>query len=233
MCPIGLGDSIMMAGAAVVLSQRFGKLRVPTSPRYIESVKSFYVNHPEIEVYAVEPPIGQHWGRPPIESFHIEGMAIMCGHYLEWPSECNKSFAEWMYAQLEIDYRHRWDSCPIPLACESVKQIEVHPTVFVHEDAARGFTILKSISKDAYHPVFGKSSMLEHACAIRNAGEIHCIDSSMYHLIECLDTNANLFLHRYSRCYRKVWFDFPSRKKWNIVTCRRGDWKEKYERVAA
>jgi hypothetical protein len=239
-CPIGLGDSIVMSGAAIVLSKRFGRLRVPCFRPYLESVSSFYVNYPDIKVYPVDHVRGQHWGRPFLDDFEIKGEAILCGHYLELPmspdgkaSSVDRSWPEWIYGQLDIDYKDRWDSCPIPLACERVKQIEICPKVFVHEDSSRGFTILKSISKDAYHPIFGKGSILEHAFAIQNSSEIHVIDSSMFNLVECLETKADLYLHRYSRCYRKIWFDFPSRKKWNIITRRRGDWKTKHERILA
>ncbi len=217
-CHLGLGDCILLSGAAVFLAKKHWKLRVPSYSRYIESVRSFYVYHPEIEVYEVENPALSSWGIPPIEFFDIVGEPIVCGLYAGSSARWGGSFPEFFYWQLGIDYHHRWDSCPIGAAWRAVEQIPRITNCFVHDDPLRGFKITKNIQPNPYRPRFGKRSILEHAFAIQNAAEIHCIDSSLYHLVECLNTKGDLYLHRYARYFPGVWMSYPTRKKWSVLT---------------
>ncbi len=215
--PIGLGDCILISGAAVVLSEQYDVLRVPAYKMFYESVRSFYTNYPGIEVFQVENPPGSTWGAPPVSKFEIIGEALMCGFYKASGDEWSRSLPEWIYAQLGIEYHHRWDSCPIAAARLEVKQKLVSPDCFVHDDAPRGFSITQNVAGTAYRPYFGQSSVLEHAFAIEHAAEIHCIDSSLYHLVECLDTPADLYLHLYPRPRVNNWFDYPERKNWSVL----------------
>jgi hypothetical protein len=231
---VGLGDSILLSGAAVELAKRHGKLRVPAYAQYLESVKSFYVNHPEIEVYSVDNPEGSHWGCPPVTCFEVIGEPIYCGLYANAIGAKSASFPEWFYRQLGVDYSHRWDSCPIQNAWEKSGPIVLKTNeVFVHDDAERGFNITKGIPEGVFfrpmNPIFKIKSgsfasslsalgILQYSFAIAQAAEVHVIDSCFYHLAESLDTFGQLFLHRYARSYSSPWNDYPTRKKWNIVT---------------
>jgi hypothetical protein len=215
---LGLGDSILLSGAAVALAKTCGRLRVPCYERYLASVKSFYVYHPEIEVYPVDNPVFSTWGIPPIECFDIVGEPVICGFYKVSRGMWDKSFPEFFYSQLGVEYHHRWDSCPIGAAWRKVEQIAVVPNCLVHDDWRRAFNITRNIGTDVYRVEFGNRSVLEHAFAIQNASEIHCIDSSIFHLVECLDTKGDLYLHRYARHYRGRETDYPSRKPWSVIT---------------
>src|ERR1700739_398420 len=118
-CDLGLGDSILLSGAAVVLAQRYGGLRVPCYEQYEQSVRSFYVHHPEIEVYSVRDPQGSTWGVPPLGCFDIQGDPILCGFYTGMGPRNDMSFPQAFYHQLGVDYAYRWDACPIREAAQS------------------------------------------------------------------------------------------------------------------
>ncbi len=229
---LGLGDSILVSGAAVELAKQHGKLRVPAYEQYIESVKSFYVNHPEIEVFPVDNPEGSNWGSPPIECFKVIGEPIMCGVYGRKIEDVTLSWPETFYQQLGVDFSHRWDSCPLQKAWQHTgPQVLLTPRYFVHDDTERGYVITKLIPKDSigcFRPA-GKvaGSILRFVYAMAQAQEVHVIDSCFYHLCESIDTFGNLYLHRYARGMpaqqmsgggRTIQHDYPTRKTWHIIT---------------
>src|SRR6476660_3133119 len=141
---VALGDSIVLTGAAVELAKIHGQLRVPAYKQYMESVQSFYVNHPEVTVYEVDNPPGSTWGAPPVECFKVVGEALKCGVYGEHINSTELSLPELFYKQLGVDYTHRWDSCPLQKAWQKTgPQISIGktPDVFIHDDPERGFNI--------------------------------------------------------------------------------------------
>jgi len=89
---------------------------------------------------------------------------------------------------------------------------------FLHDDRERGINIRLFTNPVRFQRVFNeKGSMLQYAQAIENAPEIHVIDSSFYHLTECLNPTGKLFLHRYARFYCPGFHDIPARHKWEII----------------
>ncbi len=227
---LGLGDCILVSGAAVELAKRHGQLRVPAYEQYLESVKSFYVNHPEIEVYPVDNPEGSNWGSPPIECFKVIGDAIACGIYGPKVDDISLSWPETFYRQLGVDYAHRWDSCPLQKAWQHTgPQVLQTPQYFVHDDPDRGYVITKLIPttpKACFRPMFNKGSILRYVYALAQSHEVHVIDSCFLHLTESVDTFGKLFFHRYARCpaprvsggVRTIQHDYPTRKTWLIIT---------------
>ncbi len=244
LCHLGLGDSILISGAAVELAKRYGHLRVPAYEHYLESVRSFYVNHPEIEVYPVDNPEGSNWGSPPIDYFKVVGDAIACGVYGPKVETIDVSWPETFYRQLGVDYAHRWDSCPIQKAWQKTgPQVLQTPKYFVHDDSERGYVITKLIPatpKACFRPVMNKGSILRYAYVLAQAQEVHVIDSAFFHLSESIDTFGQLFFHQYAREYsipslrddlnvlglpstgmravRTIRHPYPTRKTWHIIT---------------
>lgn len=224
----GLGDSIILSGAAVVLAKRYGGLRFPCYRQYLESVQSFFVNHPEIYVYPVDSD-GGPWGVPPLHMFEIVGDPILCGFYKENARD-DISFIEAFYQQLDVDLNERWNSCPISEAASRFKipDIENFSWHFclVHEDKARGFVIDQARMPRKmmqYHPIPGmdyepRRSILRHASIIQNVERMDLIDSCFFHLAESLDVKGQLFLHRYARWFPGRWMDYPTKHKWEILT---------------
>jgi hypothetical protein len=218
---LGLGDSILLSGAAVVLAKRYGGLRFPCYEQYEASVKSFFVNHPEIEVYTV-PNQGPWWGCPPLECFRIVGDPILSGLYAGQPEPRDCSFPEWFYRQLDVPYSERWDSCPIWPATNCVSQQEIPDILhlFLHDDAAREFNIddNRLPPLEPFLPLFTGESILRYRDMIEYASEVHVIDSCFYHLVNCLNPTGKLFLHRYARAYSDIFNNYPSRQTWEIIT---------------
>lgn len=131
-----------------------------------------------------------------------------------------------------ISYKEKFKYCPLRKNSFNVLQIPApkKPYIFMHEDEERGYLIdrkrIKSklpIVKVKYDP---NVSVLAYRELIENAAEIHCIDSSIFHLVNALlwpnkhisdvkgKTNGipKLFYHWYARPYSP---QFNMHPEWN------------------
>jgi hypothetical protein len=217
---IGLGDLLLLAGAIIRLARRHGGLRIYCYFAHEVSVHSFFAAYPEIQVVPV--PRGTSWYGLPDEHAllpAVDGKILRCGFYAAQGIRHDISFPELFYAQLGIDFKERWNSCPIEKAAEAVAQLDSDIPVFVHDDASRGFNIIKGIdSQKVLRPFESGASILQYVNILRKMRKIHCMDSVFYHLIESLlGITAELYLHRYPRLYIPGWFDYPKRYPWQIL----------------
>jgi hypothetical protein len=226
---LGLGDAILQAGLAVVLAKRYGRIAFPCYHQYLPSVRSFFVNHPEIVVYPVE----HHnaWGSPPDWAYDKAiaeaGLApalderIRLGVYhgtgIHW------DFSQDFYDHAGVDYAHRWESCPIAAASEQVEQLDWKEpdaeNIFLHDDPARGFTITRLVRYLAYAPNLREAdqSILRYATLIRTAKTVAVIDSSFLHLSDCFTLYGDAQLHCYARWVRPRDFRYQSQNQWRYL----------------
>ena len=217
---IGLGDIFLLSGAIVKLLERYGKLRIYCYFAHEVSVRSLFAAYPEIQIVPV--PRGHSWyGLPDEHALRpaTDGRILRCGFYAGTGVRNDISFPELFYAQLGIDYKERWNSCPIEEAAKSVAQLDSDLPVFVHDDASRGFNIIKGIDSQAIlRPLENGASILQYVNILRKVRKIHCMDSVFYHLVESLlGITAELFYHRYPRLYIPGWFDYPRRYPWTVL----------------
>jgi hypothetical protein len=77
----------------------------------------------------------------------------------------------------------------------------------------RGFIIDTPMDLSYIRPI-KEGSILRYVEALKNAEEIHCIDSSFLHLVERVETNGKLFYHKGARPHST---DFNFKKDWTIV----------------
>ena len=218
---LGLGDQILLSGAVVQLVSRHGAIRIFCYPHYFKSVCSFFTTTPGVRVVSL-PQISGWYGIPPEKSFHDSDrleQIVRCGVYAgPFGERKDISFPELFYRQLQVPYVERWKSCPLEKAALQVPQLATAHKIFVHDDPLRGYHIKRQIdSKPLYRPPPGHS-ILAFTNILRSAQEIHCIDSSFYHLVESLSgITAALYYHRYSRRYVPGWHDYRRRYNWNVL----------------
>lgn len=210
---LGLGDLILVSGAAVYISQSYDKLNFPCRANQEDSVKSFFELHPKIEVYVVEEINGVH----PFIPQYLKGDIISPGLFSPMPRDPFLSFAENYYNGLGVPYSARWDYCPIQEACTKVKQVpqRYFDFAFIHDDRSRGFNLRDNhlrMDLPVVRPDPCSPNILSYAALISRAKEGHYIDSSFKHLAESIPTNGELYYHEYARSEPDP--DVPSRKKW-------------------
>lgn len=221
---LGLGDAIIMAGAAVALSNRHAGLVFPCYERNMKSLVSFFRFHPDIMVLPVE----DEEDMLHLAKLHQDGGVIAVGHYSNAAALPEESFDEWMYRTAGVPFPARWAACPLKLAAMEVKQIRtdlvdkgIHS--FLHDDPLRGFEIAKATDREFryVHPAFyeNQESILAFANILAKVPEIHVINSAFLHLSESLETNGELFFYPKARAHKESGkFDIPQlRKPWKFM----------------
>lgn len=211
---LGLGDAIACAAivAKFSLAHKDKKILVPSWKHNEVSVKSFFVNYPNIEIVILNAGEDGYW--------EIEA-DLRLGHYdHNFPKLDSEDFVQWFYRQAGMDISEKDKHCPIKEAAKKQKQNplfkytgkytglempmfpkgELWEYQFIHYDTERPFIDLKKT-----HPRLNaimpnkESSILSYSELLTNSKEIHCIDSSFLHLVECLPTTGKLFYHKYAR----------------------------------
>jgi hypothetical protein len=209
---LGLGDAIICAPIAVKYSQQYEKVYVPAYDRNVVSVKSFFVNHQNIEV------IPQY--------LKVKAQVLNLGFNNEgFPRLPHESFDQWFYRQagMEIEDKERFN--PFPEAAKGINTKtnipeNISDLVFVHDDITRGFVIDKNLlpegNKYSPFPNYDRSVLSFHKDILK-AKEIHCIDSSFLHLCDALPTTGKLYWHRYARNFVHVLHEVKLTKQWEII----------------
>ena len=211
----GLGDLIVLSGAAVTMAKIHGKLVLTSTSKYKKEFEKIFVDHPEITLDVVLSRAGEF-----VKSDISENLLL----HDETISFVNTPLDEFerTYKHFGIPYEHRWSECPIESACSRVEQMAVpdRKYAFVHDDPDRGYRIDLERLPDltCYHPSsFERESILEFKDLLENATEVHVIDSVFFHLVESLKPKGKLFFHRYSRPYNRRYNDYKTRYKWKVL----------------
>ena len=209
---LGLGDAIACAAIVAKLAESNEEVIVPCFDHNEVSVKSFFVNIPNVTVLP-EKDKGKLIG-----SYNM----LKLGFYNnEIPKLQEEDFVEWFYRQSGVDISEKETYCPIIKACESVKQIvpigarEIE--CFVHDDVSRGFEIdMKKVKEGHYFkPVNHSKSILQYSKSIIDTKEVHCIDSSFLHLAEALKVPGKKVYHKYARPEST---DYNYLKGWEVLS---------------
>lgn len=96
------------------------------------------------------------------------------------------------YKLAEIDFTCKYTSSRFPYVDR-----QENSYIFVHDDPSRGMIIPIIDSDCVYRPKNQFNNILDYIPIIKRAKEIHVIESSFMHLIECLpDVNCDLFVHK-------------------------------------
>lgn len=216
---LGLGDAIICAPIIAKLASENNEVIVPSWARNLESVKSLFVNYPNVKVEVVT----DH-NLPGFENAELRLGVYNQGVYL-LPGE---SFVHWFFRQAGMSEDERWKWCPIQKAAESFVQYEDSEQwpnriergtrlSFVHEDHARGF-VISGYHLDGWGIHYVQPNelpILAYVKWLKNAPSIHCIDSSFLHLAEAVPTTGKLFYHQYARPNSTDNYQF--RKQWTIL----------------
>lgn len=187
---MGIGDIIATAAIVNKLSHETGEeIIVPTYAHNEESVKSIFVNVPNVKTCIVNND----------EDFYKDCKTFSLGYYSPIKQREDEDFVQWFYRQAGMAYEERVKWCPVQEAAKKVKQTRVSdrfPYDFIHDVGSIGvFRIDYQTDRMVFRP--GKhGSILQYVDLLKNATEIHCIDSSFFHLVESVETTGKLFYHK-------------------------------------
>lgn len=193
---MGLGDAIAFAQLAVDLSGG-ERLVVPCWERNEISVRCLFAAHPNIHVFVITPEEEKEMA--------LTTDAIRIGCYSEMQRLAGEDSIEWVYRTAGKDLSTRFDGKIVEKACRDTIQLERphHRHSLIHDDAKRGFFIDRKytsypdiVIEDSAHQQCPITSWMN---LILTQPEIHCIDSSVLHLVEQLEPEGKLFYHKYAR----------------------------------
>lgn len=210
---LGLGDAIACAAIIAKLAKENDVVEIPCWEHNLVSVQSFYVNHKNVKIQCFDAWECSNdvleWG---------QDADLFLGFYNRLHDQReNEDFVQWFYRQAGMTLEDKAKHCPLKEACNNITPyIKPGCTLIYHDDEERGFKIKnkKPYSITLYD---GGYSILSNYLIFEWASEIHCIDSSVIHLAEALDTNAKtkLFYHKYARPnstdYKYL------QKKWEVI----------------
>jgi hypothetical protein len=125
----------------------------------------------------------------------------------------DKSF----YKQVGIDFIERYRFFKLPRSRSNpVLQSPSHKYIFIHNQSSDGLfdLTLQSDLPKIYVKKEDTNNLLSYIDLIQNAEEIHCINSSLFHLIDSIpNITNNLYYHN----VRKHPCHFQVSPKWSIV----------------
>ena len=196
---LGLGDHIVCNGLLNHFSESFNKIYLPVKSRDLNNVNYLYKDTNKIEVFKIE----HETEVEDITTFlKKNNLTILKVGFKKRKPPFNLSF----YEQFNLPYNYSFNKFKITRDEEKEESLLKHlkdvyevkgPYQVVHNQSSYGKVDLQSnknlpkiyIEKetDLYKNIFLYLKVIE------NAEEIHCLDSSFLHLVERVNTNANLF----------------------------------------
>ncbi len=199
---LGLGDHIICNGLLNYFSNNYKSIFLPVKSRDLDNVTYLYQDNPKIKIFKIE----HESEKDDIKNFSKKNNLeiLKVGFEMRKPP-FNLSF----YTQFNLDYQISLDYFHIPKNSKKEKELLEHLISYykinknyqlVHNQSSYGKVDLK-INKSLPTIYVDKESdlyknMFLYTDVIKNAREIHCLDSSFLHLVERVETKADLYFHK-------------------------------------
>ena len=224
---LGLGDHIFCNGLIRELYKKYTTIVFPVKFANLNSVKIMFSDLNINYVICNDDQQMIDLGNNISDQFVKLGIGFF-GYNFDINS--HKSFVELFYDQAHIDYSKRWSSFFIPKFI--LNNIQHKPKsnkyIFVHDDIERGYKIQDKYiltGYEVYRPdhTLAKNSentIFDYLDIIKNAEEIHCMDSSFAAVIDHYPDlfHKKKFIHQYAKKdIDPVYFPPDYRNNWNIL----------------
>jgi hypothetical protein len=207
LCHHGLGDELILNALVREYAKKYDYLFYFVITEYIEFVSFMFRDLPNIKFITID---DREWSAQfkVVNSYRQLNPTfdyIKIGH--EYLDHTNLSFDEAFYTQANIPFEKRWSNFYVlrdPIAEKKLfdhYNVKENEYIFIHEDIDRNLKM--DYSKIRTDLPFAKveknltKNIFDYCYLIENAKEVHCIDSSFLFLVDSLNINAKLFVHRY------------------------------------
>lgn len=213
---LGLGDHFICNGLVNHLAERHEVIYLPAKRKNYDTIRCLYSEEPVVRVFAVDDEFKdvaafQQMANCPILRVGFEHCDPRC-------------FDMSFYRQLGIDFAVRYSKFRLPRRIPREDDAYAALAVpggycIVHNEGSRGPYHLKIatdlpvvfITAERARKNELYRNLLNYRKLIQHAEEIHCINSSVIHLVDSLQPRARLFFH----AVRKM--DFSTRERWSVV----------------
>lgn len=229
----GLGDHIICNGLYRELARTHEKVWIATNANNLRSIRAMFSDLGNLEFInfgqnivfgtALKAYLKRIQRTSEIETVEL---GVFGANYIT-----NCRFDESFYRQAKIPFNRRWDNFDFPR--DISRQTEVFSILvgegrgeyaFIHDDAIRSMSINENLVSQRLRlirPILQKQriNLTDYELVLRNASEIHCIESSFAAFAESLDLNAPKYAHRYARREARTnWrLEFTYKTEWRIL----------------
>lgn len=203
---LGLGDAIVCNGMINFLSKQFDKIHLVVHKRYIEQISFLYKNNNKVKLFEIDTlPHANEIDSNLHEYSKINNLKVL---KIGYEYRLNGPFNIMVYKQLKLDHNISFTDFYSPLDNLRSKKLLEHlkkyylvekEFILVHDQSDEiKYNInfnskLKPIKIEKESDLF--KNIFLYIPLIKEAKEIHCVDSSFIHLVERVDTDAKLYYH--------------------------------------
>ena len=191
----GLGDFIICNGLVNTLSEIIGKIHLPIPQCYQESLNFLYSENTNIILFNSD----SNPNNPELQQYGKQHNLSIIDNI--WAKPFNRpTFQTDLYDALNIPYSARYHNFHLPNNINAIKLFDNFSQsdyVFVH-DAFRWQPQMLNINTNKVvvkpNPEI-TNNIFDYVEIIKNAKEIHCVDSCFYHLVENLQIQVPKYFH--------------------------------------
>tara|TARA_B110000008_G_scaffold237942_1_gene243914 strand:+ start:886 stop:1629 length:744 start_codon:yes stop_codon:yes gene_type:complete len=216
---LGLGDMIICNGLVNKLSNHFSKINLVVNKKFHSQAEYLYSLNSSVNIVSENPEIVNDLDE------YVNNLAVSKGLKVLRVGQLKtgKPFYEEFYKSVKLSYKHSYKNFFLPenknlqkeLKKHLIKSYKVDPLNYavVHRDTSiKSYSlrienknqVLVEKSTDIFNNIFLYKDL------IRDAKEIHCVNSSFVHLVDRVETNSKLYYHDVRGGIIKL------KKKWNI-----------------
>jgi hypothetical protein len=217
---LGLGDMIICNGLVNKLSETFSKINLIVDKKFHEQAEYLYNLNPFVQIISEYPEVVNN-----LDNF-VNEFALKTKLKVLRVSQLKtgKPFYHEFYKSVNLSYKHSYKNFYIPENLKLQNKLKLHlfetynveskNYVLIHKDSSvKSYDLniknTKRIFVERETDIF--NNIFLYKDVIKEAREIHCVNSSFLHLVDRVDTNAKLYYHDVRGGIIKL------KKKWNIV----------------
>lgn len=223
---LGLGDHIICNGMVRCFAAAYDEVKLFVKKHNAFSVRWLFLDLKNVTLIPVIDDIEarqQYNLFKSCNNYEVMGIGYMGK---EWDESGKIPFDQQFYKQAGICFSQRWDQFHLPRNSHQevlllTQRCPVNKKyAFVHDDIERGYCINRSkMHSDITKVSPGRvDNFFNYAGILKNATEIHCINSAFLLLADSILTKGDLYFHKYARDDGAV--SVPTLKKdWKVYSC--------------
>jgi len=224
---LGLGDQIACNGLVRAIKEKYDRVYVFAKPKNTKNVMRMFADDLEIRVMAMEEPnVRQFMNIAPQNEYLIIGHEKL---HKELVNDPNGRFDQIFYKMAGLPFEYKWDKFYFKRHMDTERDAYYNllgltddsEFIFVHDDKDRPIPPDRLPSDiKIIRPNRMDISIFDFLYTIEKAKEIHCIDSSFFNLIDCIQLREddNLYFHKYVKIHLVGEGGTPTpRLKWTVL----------------
>lgn len=226
----GLGDHILCSGLYNNKACSVNRVYIFVKSNYAKTVRRLIADERKVTILRI--PRKRFWiylkaWKKILKVFRQD--TLLLGFFGENYLDGEVRFDQSFYLQANVDFSHRWSSFTARgsagVDLKHILGIRDEEYIFLHEDRSRGYIIdRKKLPKNIRIieplPPSKRWDFFDYIEVIRDATQIHVIESSFAALVESLGNNhVPKFAHRYARpnAFYDKRYEFTYKNDWKIL----------------